>query len=144
MNIADAGKLTAMMQAFVRENDDFRAMGVCGSWARGNARPDSDLDILIIARDPDRLRRRQEWIGELKFRDADFRYLSHKTARYGAVWSAHIQLEPAAEVELGLAGESWASTSPIDSGTRHIVNDAFKIVVDKDGRLERLIAACSA
>jgi hypothetical protein len=68
--------------------------------------------------------------------------LGHNTARYGAVWSTHIELEPEAELELTLAEENWASVHPIDPGTRHVVMDAFKILIDKDGALERLRNAC--
>ena len=50
----------------------------------------------------------------------------------------HIELEPEAELELTLAKENWASVHPIDPGTRHIVMDAFKVLIDKDSTLERL------
>ena len=103
----------------------------CGSWARGNPRHSSDRDLLIIARNPKQFRRNQKWIGELEFEEAGVRYVDHETATYGAAWSAHIELEPAARRQLTLAGASWAC--PIDSGTKHDITDTFKILVDKDG-----------
>lgn len=66
-----------------------------------------------------------------------------KTWKYGVVWSAHIALEPEADLELTLADENWASLHPMDPGTRGVVMDAFKILIDKDGALERLRNACS-
>lgn len=143
MNAAEAHALIAIIQELVRARDDLRAMAVCGSWARGNPRPHSDVDLLIIAQDPERLCRSQEWIREMRFCDASFRYVGHQGSAYGAVWSAHIELEPQAELELTFAEESWASVDPVDPGTRGIVIDAFNIVVDKDGVLRRLQSACS-
>jgi hypothetical protein len=58
-------------------------------------------------------------------------------------WSAHIELEPAAELELTFVKESWASIDPVDAGTGKIVTDALKVLIDKDGALERLRHACS-
>lgn len=66
MNAAEANRLIAVIEALVRSRDEFRAVAVCGSWARGNPRPDSDLDLLIVVQDPDFLRRDQKWIRELK------------------------------------------------------------------------------
>ena len=143
MNAAESDRLLAVLQVLVQGRDDLRALAVCGSWARGNPRPDSDLDVLIIAKDPESLRRSQKWIPELNFSQAGFRYVGHTDARYGAVWSAHIELEPEAELELTITGEDWASADPIDPGTRSVVSDAFRIVSDKDGALERLRDACS-
>jgi predicted nucleotidyltransferase len=115
----------------------------CGSWARGNPRPDSDLDVLIIAQDPKSLRRHQEWMRELRFSDASFRYIAHHGAQYSAVWSAHIKLELEVELELTFADENWASVHPIDPGTRRVVTDALKILIDKDGALRGLCEVCS-
>jgi hypothetical protein len=75
----------------------------------------------------------------LKFSDAGFHYKDHNTSKYGAVWSAHIELEPEAEL---LAKESWASVHPIDAGARDVVTNAFNVLIDKDGALRRLRNAC--
>jgi predicted nucleotidyltransferase len=141
MNAAESHRLIAVIQWLVTGRDDLRGMAVCGSWARGNPRPDSDLDLLIIAQGPELLRRRRKWIRELKFSDAGFRYIGHKTAKYGAVWSAHIELEPEAKLELTFAKESWASVNPIDQDTRDVATE--KVLIDKDGALQRLRNACS-
>lgn len=143
MNTAETNGLIEVIQMLVKGRDDLRAMAVCGSWARGNPRPDSDLDVLIIAQDQGSLRRNQKWIGELKYSDAGFRYVDHESVQYGPVWSAHIKLEPEADLELTFAGENWTSVHPLDPGTRRVVTDGFKILVDKDGVLQSLHNACS-
>ena len=143
MDILQAKKLTALVAALTLCRDDLRAAALCGSWARGNPRVDSDIDFLIVARDAEILRRNQRWIRELKFPIAGFQYTEHKSATYGVAWSAHIILEPAAAIELTFANPSWASVDPVDPGTGQIVADAFKVLIDKDGHLQRLCTACS-
>ena len=143
MNTVQANRLIALLETLTHSRDDFLGMAICGSWARGNPRENSDLDFLIIVRDAAIVRRNQNWIRDLNFLGADFRYIEHKTATYGVVWSAHIDLEPAAEIELAFANAAWASVDPIDAGTRQVVTDAFKILVDKDGLLGRLCNACA-
>ena len=143
MNATEVHRLVACVQALATERDDFRAVAICGSWARGDPGPASDLDVLIIAKDPKSLHCNQEWMKDLQFDDAGFRYVGHETATYGAVWSAHIDLEPHAALELTFAERCWASIDPIDPGTREVVTDAFQILVDKDSVLQRLRDACS-
>src|SRR6476619_4989855 len=138
-----AKKLIELVKGFVGSTDDLRALGVGGSWARGNPRPDSDLDLIIIAQNPNTWRRRQQWVRELPFDRFGFSYNDHHTATSGLVWSAHIELEPDAELELTLAPKSWASLVPIDAGTRHVLTHAFKLGVDKDRRLVQGVDACN-
>jgi hypothetical protein len=42
---------------------------------------------------------------------------------YGAVWSRHVALSDGSEVEFSFAAPSWANTSPVDPGTRRVIND---------------------
>ena len=116
-------------------------MALVGSWARGNARATSDVDIILPTDQRDDYRHRQNWTSEIDFRAAGYRVLSSDSADYGAVWSRHIHFVPRAEVEVTFARCSWARTNPIDDGTRRIVVDAFRIIFDKDKSLARLVEA---
>jgi len=143
MNERQARDLVSMAYSLVQDQHALRALAVCGSWARGNPRPDSDLDILIVAQDVVPWRNEQRWVGGLPFEKAQLAYRSHRTAKYGVAWSAHICLEPDAELELTFVSTSWTCVDPIDPGTRDVVSDAFRIIVDKDGHLARLAAVCA-
>lgn len=143
MDEGRAHDLILMIQRVVEARNDLRALAVCGSWARGNPRPDSDLDMLIVAEDAAQWRDEHNWVSRLAYKQARFAYRSHTTATYGDVWSAHIRLEPDAELELTFASTAWACVDPVDPGTRKVVSDSFKIVVDKDGRLARLVEVCT-
>ena len=142
MDERQARDLISVIQKMVETRDDLRALAVCGSWARGNPRPDSDLDLLVIARDAAECRDNQSFVERLPYQQAQLTYRSHSTKTYGVVWSAHIHLEPDAELELTFASTDWASVDPVDPGTRKVVSDAFRIVLDKDGRLARLAEVC--
>ena len=93
MIAADAEALVAAVADWASKREDIRALALVGSWARGNPRPTSDLDILLLS-DLARNYQRGTWLDEMKFDKAGFRVRSSLSASYGAVWSAHVQLEP--------------------------------------------------
>jgi uncharacterized protein len=141
MKLAGVNTIMAAVADWALMRDDMRAMAMLGSWVRGNPRPDSDLDLLLLsdlARDYQRCR---TWLTEIDFRSAGFRLRSNESAIYGVAWSQHVYLLPAAEVELTFAKCSWANTDPVDTGTRVVVKDAFRIIFDRDGILAKLVGA---
>ena len=136
--------LTARLAAWVSRQPNLRALAIVGSWARGNARPESDLDCIVIADEPKGYRGDLGWLATIAFQDAGYRVVSSNCAAYGQVWSWHVGLEPEAEVEISFAPPEWASIDPVDAGTERIVKDAFQIVIDKNGILEALVAGVAA
>jgi hypothetical protein len=141
MKLADVNAITTAAANWAIERDDIRAIAMLGSWVRGTPRPTSDLDLLLLsdlAADRQRCRR---WLTEIDFQNAGFRLQSSESAIHGVVWSQHVYLRPAAEVEFTFAECSWASTDPIDNGTRLVLQDAFHIIFDRDELLTRLVVA---
>jgi hypothetical protein len=136
--------LTWTVTKWVDAHSDLRGLAVVGSWARGNARQDSDLDLLILTTDLEGYRRDRAWLSDLGLEEAGYRLTSQRSVQYGVALSWHLNLDPAAEIELTFAGLEWAATNPIDAGTRLVVTDAFRVVLDKDGRLNPLAAAATA
>lgn len=137
-----AQALTDAVAGWVRSRADLQSLGLAGSWARNAARPDSDIDLIILADKPDAYRSDRSWLARLL--PPAFRVLSERDATYGIVWSCHALLEPDAELELTFCPPAWAATDPLDAGTRRVVGDGFRVVVDKDGRLQRLVDAVKA
>jgi hypothetical protein len=80
-------------------------------------------------------------LAEITLQNAGYRLRSTNSAVYGVVWSRHIHLQPTAELELTFANCSWARIDPVDRGTRCVMADGFRIVLDKDGMLHRLVDA---
>lgn len=140
MTPVETRALTEAIAAWVQAHSDLKSLGLVGSWARGDGRPDSDLDLLIIADDPTIYRFSRGWPYRLPLPEM-FRVLSYKDVAYGTVWSRHLSLQPKAELELTFCTVGWASTDPIDNGTRHIVVSGFQVIVDKEGHLQRLTEA---
>ncbi len=141
MNKAEAQAIIDAVTVWAIERDDIRAMALAGSWARGNPRQTSDIDLLFLTDRAEEYRRRRKWLTEIDFKNAGYRVQSSESAVYGVVWSRHLYLLPPADVELSFATCPWAKTRPIDSGTRSVVEDAFQIILDKDGILAKLVDA---
>jgi hypothetical protein len=138
----EAHSLTEAVATWAKGRTDLRAVGLAGSWARGTARSDSDsdLDLLILSDAPAKYRSDPHWLYHIAL-PKPFRVVSHKVVTYGVVWSSHAKLDPTAELELSFAALGWASTDPLDAGTRKVINDGFKVIVDKDGHLRHLVEA---
>jgi uncharacterized protein len=139
MDSAQARDLLTIVRQMVQARDDLRALAVCGSWARGCPRPDSDLDLLILASEPNKLRKDLDWLQALPFERNGFVIHAIETATYGAVWSAHVRLGFNADLEITFAEITWVCDAPIDAGTLRVVSDGMVIEVDKDGLLTNLV-----
>jgi GNAT superfamily N-acetyltransferase len=136
-----ANAIVRAVTAWALAHEDIRAMALVGSWARGNPHRDSDIDLLLLSNRADEYRRRRKWLTEVDFEGVGYRVLSTKNASYGAVWSRHVTLVPTSKVELTFARCSWARIDPVNIGTRSIVKDAFRVIIDKDRILATLVEA---
>jgi predicted nucleotidyltransferase len=141
MKTTDAYAIVSAVADWAVDHDAARAMALVGSWARGNPHQGSDIDLLLLSDCADEYRRSRKWLTEIDLDGAGYRVLSSEDKSYGVVWSRHIALLPAGEVELTLAPCSWARIDPVDAGTRTVVKDAFQIIFDKDGILANLLSA---
>jgi uncharacterized protein len=139
MKLADVNAITTAVANWAIEQHDIRAMAMLGSWVRGTPRPTSDLDLLLLSDVASDYQRCRRWLTEIDFQNAGFRLRCSESAIYGVVWSQHVHLLPAAEVELITC--SWASTDPIDNGTRLVLQDALQIILDRDELLTKLVVA---
>jgi uncharacterized protein len=109
---------------------DVRGVALVGSYARGTARPDSDVDLVLLAERPDLLVRDTAWL-------SDFGRVSRFTVEdWGRVTALRAWYAGGLEVEFGLATVDWA-TRP-DPGTLRVVSDGFRVLLDRDGAFARL------
>jgi hypothetical protein len=139
-----ADALIDAVRVWLECRNDLRALALAGSWARGNPKPSSDLDLIIVASDPEEYQSPDEWLCDIPLATAAFEIDRYATRMYGCVWSCHVFLKPDAQVELTFAAPAWANIDPSDPGTKSVVADAFRIIVDKDGALQRLFAMVQA
>ena len=85
-----------------------------------------------------------DWLREIDWGDRHIE--SWEDKEYGAVWLRHIRLGTGAgctEVELSFGQPGWASITPLDIGTQHVVRDGFRILYDPQKRLTRLVCFVS-
>jgi predicted nucleotidyltransferase len=139
--IAQLDRLVSPITAWARSRPDIIGLAVVGSWARGTARPDSDVDLVLLASAPQALRYDELWLAEIDWREC--RVVRWHDADYGNVWSRHVLLEPAREIEFTFCAASWAATDPLDRVTANIVLSGCRIFLDKARLFERLVAVAA-
>jgi predicted nucleotidyltransferase len=108
---------------------DVRAIVLVGSHARGAARPDSDVDLVLLVERPDELVANTAWLS------AFGRVERHAVEHWGRVVSLRCWYACGPEVDLGLATPDWA-TRP-DEGTERVLRDGARVLLDRDGVLAR-------
>lgn len=102
-----------------------------GSYARGTNREDSDLDLCIITADKEAMAVNPEFIKEFGMPE------KMRTEEYGACTSVRVWYKDGLEVEFGLVEPAWLSL-PLDEGTRRVLWDGYKVIVDKKGYFRHL------
>jgi len=125
---------------WARLQEDIRGIALVGSHARGAARPDSDIDLVLLSKDPNRFRD-AAWLRNVGPSRPDIHLRKWTDEEYGAVWSRRAWFKPDCEVEFAFAPLSWADVSPVDHGTARVVSDGCRILYDPDGLLKRLTLA---
>lgn len=133
----DIAHLLVRVRDWAARRTDIEAVALAGSWARGDARMDSDLDLVVLCADPEPLLSDLSWSHELV---DDLELLD--TRSWGPLTELRLCLRDGIEIDFGVAAISWAATDPIDDGTRRVVTDGISILHDPHRHLARLIRAC--
>jgi uncharacterized protein len=118
---------------------DIAAAALVGSWARGAARIDSDIDLMFLAANPASFRQHEEWVNEIQWAVVDAEIDEWEDKDYGVIWSRHIHLNNEIQIEFGFGFPSWASVDPVDTGTFRVMNDGCSILYDPENLLSKLI-----
>jgi uncharacterized protein len=126
--------------AWAKTQPDIVAVALVGSWARGNPTKRSDIDFMILSETPGARLIGIHWTKEMCRTHLSSPLKNWKNGFYGAVWSRHILLRNGQRIKLSFVARSWASVSPLNPGTRYVVQDAFQILYDPEGMLSKLRA----
>jgi predicted nucleotidyltransferase len=59
------GTLLGRITNWAQARPDVRAVALVGSWARGAARPDSDVDLMLLVDEPELFERETDWLEEI-------------------------------------------------------------------------------
>ena len=117
--------------AWAKDSDEVISLALVGSYARNQARPDSDIDFMILCEDKNYLLKKVSWL-----------VIFGEPARiekegWGVVDAYRVYYQDGPEIEFGIANIGWADI-PVDAGTRQVVTDGMQILVDKTGLLGNL------
>ena len=126
------------IQEWATKNQDVLAVGYVGSWARGTAKPDSDLDLMIITTTPEKYLETSDWtafFGSLR---------EVKSEDWGVVQTCRVFYEDDAEIEFDITTKDWTKTDPVDDGTKQVVREGMVIIYDPQDLLRKLKDAIHA
>ncbi len=126
-------RVTEFLRAFgdwARSRSDIMAVALVGSHARGTARVDSDVDLVIITSRPGQYLADLSWAAT--FGEVD----RHQIEDYSKLVSVRVWYVNGLEVEDGITDENWAAF-PLDAGTRQVINDGMVVLFEQGHLLSR-------
>jgi predicted nucleotidyltransferase len=108
-----------------RRRRDIRAVALVGSYARMQANPSSDVDLVIIANDPQKYLTHTEWLRDFGI------VITQKVEDYGKLTSLRVWYESGLEVEYGFTTREWVKP-PLDKGTKRVIEDGMRVLFEKE------------
>lgn len=133
---AEFDRIQQTITAWALTQGEVEAVALVGSWARDEARPDSDIDVVVLT-DSNRFAEETDWIEPAVGSAAEL----VRTEDWGALIERRVRLASGLEVEFGFARPSWAATDPVDSGTARVVGDGCLPWFDPEGLIDAVTAA---
>jgi predicted nucleotidyltransferase len=130
--------LLAPVTAWAEPRADILGLALVGSWARGMAGPQSDVDLLLLVSAPQWFRADELWPMDIRWNDAQV--VGWHDVEYGKAWSRHVHLDRACEVEFTFCPPSWAAADPADPDSLDVVSRGCRVILDKARLFERLLA----
>ena len=104
------------------------ALALVGSYARGEASPESDVDLILLLRNPKEYLKDRDWISE-------FGEPGHIVQEeWGKVTSLRVLYADGLEVEYGLSNLEWGS-DPSDDGDAQVIENGLVVLYEKNGHL---------
>ena len=122
------------INAWAENQPDLLAVALVGSHACGEAKPESDLDLILLVRDPDFFIENRDWVAE--FGNPSVVYIED----WGKVTSLRVYFADGLEVEFGLTDPSWGA-DPDDLGTADVIANGLIILHEKDTHLSCIVTA---
>ena len=102
-----------------------------GSHARGKARQDSDIDLVLLCTEYKSYLEDVSWINDFG------KPVSVGLEDYGKLTSVRVFYEEGPEVEFGFTQLDWLAL-PLDVGTVGVLRNGFQIVYDRSGKYSAL------
>ncbi|MGW1591389.1 nucleotidyltransferase domain-containing protein [Streptomyces sp. NPDC002386] len=134
--VAEINEVLDQITRWARGREDIVGLLLVGSCARNAARPDSDIDVVLLTTEESQYLREDAWAAELGLGELI------RTQSWGPITERRYATTSGLEVELGIGSPTWANTDPVDHGTHRVVTDGARVLHDPAGILTNLLAAC--
>jgi uncharacterized protein len=121
---------------WAEKRPDMVAVALVGSWARGTARAESDVDLLLLLDAPERYLKDRNWVSLFG------RPVWQGMEDWGKVQSVRVRYESGLEAEYGLAPCDWGSDET-DPGDSRVVADGIIVLWERGDVLSRRLVAQS-
>jgi predicted nucleotidyltransferase len=133
---AEYRRIVRCVRTWAAGSPDITGVAVVGSWARDEARMESDLDLVVLTVEAHRYVTDDRWVTDAVGERAEV----VRTQGWGALTERRVVLRSGFAVEFGFAAPSWASTEPLDAGTARAVRDGCLPTHDPAGAFASLLA----
>jgi predicted nucleotidyltransferase len=109
------------LAAWAATRADIHAVYLVGSHARGQARPDSDIDLVLLCEQP------QAYLQDTTWLDRFGKPVSQQVEDYGRFTSLRVWYAGGREVEFGLTAPDWI-TEPLEGGTAEVIAGGVRVI----------------
>jgi predicted nucleotidyltransferase len=111
---------------------DVYAVALVGSHARGAAKVDSDIDLVLLVADPGK------FLADTVWPDQFGKVVRRRVESYGLVTSLRQWYDGGREVEYGFTTPQWVAL-PLDEGTRQVMQGGIRILFERGKALSRAL-----
>ena len=110
--------------------EDVQALALVGSYARDEARDDSDIDFVILTSQP------EKYLEDLNWMEHFGQVEKYQTEDYGKLTSVRVWYQNGMEVEYGFTTPDWAAP-PLDAGAQRVLRDGMKVLFEQGNLLSQ-------
>ena len=130
--VLTAAELVRAVTSWATMRLDVRCVALVGSHARGSARPDSDVDFVIVCETPAQYVQDVSWAGRFG--------IAHTVSveDWGRLHAVRVFYSGGLEAEFGFTSLEWVAL-PLDEGTVEVLEDGAMVLVDRDGDLNQAV-----
>ena len=136
---AEFDQIRSSVSSWAAAEPSIAAAALVGSWARGEPRCDSDMDIVLLTLDVAKFVQSSDWLEPALSRPAEI----VRTRNWGRLTERRARVQSGFEIEFGVVHPAWASTNPVDPGTRRVVADGCVVLYEDQCLLSQLIETVS-
>ena len=137
--ILEVDRILQIVRTWAETQPKIHAVALVGSWARGQARLDSDIDLMLLTPQPELFFLDFDWFSCLSWHKLELEVINYCDRTYGVVKSRHLYFNQGQRIEFSFGCTNWANTNPIDSGTFTVASSGLRIIYDPHRLLTNLI-----